>query len=616
MAGSRRPDRRARGWWWLLCALLACSWAWPAQADTRVIDQAWIAPGAHRQDADVAWQTLSLPDAWTRSHRDGVWTVRLDLGPWPDGGRDMALWLPRAGQRLEVWVNGALAASHGQVDGGQQDYSLRPLLIGISPALLHPARNEVRVVLAADPSRRLAGLSRVWWGPMDELRPHHEARDRLIMGGAISVAVLSSIFGLCGLIVALNTRSQTAWLFAASGLVWAAREGLRVMVEPWPDRDLWITAYAAAFGITAICTSLTLLNLIQARVRWLRAGLWLALLLCPVAALVHARHIAPPHWLTWWMYSTMLCSSLTTLTGLVTACRQPTVSHITLALGSLSMIALSALDNWRYFVSPSPLGYESVGLASYMAVSFLLSVSAAVYVRIRRALKAEAHHKDELERQVQAQRIELQTLHERERERIETQAVSDERARIMRDMHDGLGSQLVGLLSTVQSGHLDQAELTQEVRDAIDQLRMTIDTLEPMDNDLASLLGQLRFRLEPRLRKVGIEVDWAMDELPGGDALGTTGLAHLRRLLYEVFSNVIKHARATRVTVRGRHDPQQGWNEIEIADNGEGFEHLREHAGRGLINMQTRADQMKASLSIQSQPAQGTRVRLRLPIKA
>lgn len=526
------------------------------------------------------------------------------------------MWLPRAGQRLEVWINGKLAASHGAIEGGQQDYSLRPLLIGVSPALLHPQRNEVRIVLASDQSRRMAGISRVWWGPMDELRPVHENRDRLIMGGAVTVALLSAIFGLSGMVVALNTRSSTAWYFAVGGLVWAAREGLRLMVEPWPDRHLWVAAYVTAFGITAICTSLVLLNLMQQHARWLRTSLWLALLACPVVALMHIYRIGPLHLMRWWMFVTMLCCSLAALTAVITACRRPTASHITLAVGSVSMISLSGLDNWRYFLSPSPLGYESVGLASYMAVCFLLSVSAAVYVRVKRALKAEASHKDELERQVQAQRDELQALHERERERIETQAVSDERARIMRDMHDGLGSQLVGLLSTVQSGQFDQAELTQEVRDAIDQLRMTIDTLEPLDNDLASLLGQLRFRLEPRLRKVGIEVDWAMDELPGGEALGTAGLAHLRRLLYEVFSNIIKHANATRVTVQGRHDARQGWNDIEIIDNGRGFEHSCAQSGRGLINMRVRAEQMRAQLSIQTQPSQGTRIRLRLPFRA
>jgi signal transduction histidine kinase len=60
-------------------------------------------------------------------------------------------------------------------------------------------------------------------------------------------------------------------------------------------------------------------------------------------------------------------------------------------------------------------------------------------------------------------------------------AAADERQRLMRDMHDGLGSHLMSTLALMKRGALEQSELESLLADCIDELKLTIDSLEPVE---------------------------------------------------------------------------------------------------------------------------------------
>ena len=65
-----------------------------------------------------------------------------------------------------------------------------------------------------------------------------------------------------------------------------------------------------------------------------------------------------------------------------------------------------------------------------------------------------------------------------------------ERRRITSEMHDGLGSQLISALHLVEQTDAPKDEIAAELREALDTLRLTIDSLEPPDTDLLTLLTQ------------------------------------------------------------------------------------------------------------------------------
>ena len=84
----------------------------------------------------------------------------------------------------------------------------------------------------------------------------------------------------------------------------------------------------------------------------------------------------------------------------------------------------------------------------------------------------------------------------------------------MQEMHDGLGSSLVSALRVVENGKMQSGELAGVLKDCIDDLKLAIDSIEPVDDDLLLLLATLRFRLGARLENTGIRLHWKVSKIP------------------------------------------------------------------------------------------------------
>src|SRR5258708_37530433 len=139
-------------------------------------------------------------------------------------------------------------------------------------------------------------------------------------------------------------------------------------------------------------------------------------------------------------------------------------------------------------------------------------------------------------------------MHEMERQR----AVVNERQRIMSDMHDGLGGQLMSTLSLVEQGEVAPAAVAAALRECIDDLRLTIDSLEPSENDLLPVLGNLRYRLDGRLKKQGIDLDWRGSEGAKLASLAPPQVRHVLRILPKGFPNRPTHSRPKAVQLETR----------------------------------------------------------------
>lgn len=235
------------------------------------------------------------------------------------------------------------------------------------------------------------------------------------------------------------------------------------------------------------------------------------------------------------------------------------------------------------------------------------------YRRVARALAETQRMNAELEERVQQKQRELEKNFE-ELERLSSKAaVVEERQRIMTDMHDGIGAQLISALSLAESDDAPPREIAAVLRECIDDLRLTIDSLESNENELLPVLGNFRYRIDGRLRTVGIELDWKVNDLPELSYLSPRNLLHILRILQEAFANVLKHARASRVRLETGLVPGQRRVFIRVADNGKGFA-ASEIEGRGLGNMTRRASSVGGELCVSS-TGNGTTVELFLPIR-
>ena len=177
----------------------------------------------------------------------------------------------------------------------------------------------------------------------------------------------------------------------------------------------------------------------------------------------------------------------------------------------------------------------------------------------------------------------------------------------MRDLHDGLGGQLVSALSQVNHYQISEPTLKQTLSDALLDLRLVIDSLDEDNSDLTTMLGMLRMRLEPQLRSSGITLGWKLIGDPEVDGFSHETSLHLLRIVQEAITNAIRHARCSEIQMSIRADA--GEVTVCIADNGVGIGDAV--AGRGTGNMRRRAERIGAHLSIDS-IEHGVKVQVRL----
>jgi signal transduction histidine kinase len=215
-----------------------------------------------------------------------------------------------------------------------------------------------------------------------------------------------------------------------------------------------------------------------------------------------------------------------------------------------------------------------------------------------------------MRRELAVREREVRESYEKLRELERSRAVAKERERLMRDMHDGTGGQLASALAVARGGGADPKAVVGILQEALDDLRLTIESLDPEARDVPSVLGMMRATLERRIVPAGLRLVWRVGEAGGDRALEPEAALHLIRIVQEAVTNTIKHAGARTVTIQTRAGPDAGFV-VEMMDDGAGYTDLAK-PGRGLDNMRARAQAMGGRVEVRSSEA-GTVVSLSVP---
>jgi len=216
-----------------------------------------------------------------------------------------------------------------------------------------------------------------------------------------------------------------------------------------------------------------------------------------------------------------------------------------------------------------------------------------------------------LEQEIAAKQAEIEATAKLLRQREAEAAVQSERARIMQDMHDGMGGHLLSVLTLARNPAIPRAEIGATVDLAIEDLRLMIDSLDSVGDTLDFALGQFRERAETKLRAAGMELVWRNALGSGALALPPGTILAIYRIMQEAINNAVRHSTGRRVEIVIRHRAD-GAVMIDIADDGI-TDRRSWKPGRGLANMQRRAAQIGGRFAI-SASSTGTRARLTLPM--
>jgi signal transduction histidine kinase len=205
--------------------------------------------------------------------------------------------------------------------------------------------------------------------------------------------------------------------------------------------------------------------------------------------------------------------------------------------------------------------------------------------------------------------------------RIKEASLREQRDDLVREMHDGLGSQLFGasLLTNAAEDAPPQllkqrmAEVNAALADAMDCLRAGLTVLGAPPGAFGPAVMALLLRSERVLEATGIALQSHVEDDVISLRLESRSVFALLRTMQEALTNIARHSRARHAVVRIQRSRQL--LSILIHDDGRGFNLERVPAGHGIVNMRRRLQQLGGEAQIVSAPENGCSITLQLPLR-
>jgi len=579
-----------------------------------IADNASVLPPA----SDARWQSQDLPDDWLRNHGTVafIWyRMALDLtNGWP---QTPVVYLPSVNMNAAVFMNGKFIGDGGRFTDPTARNWNRPLLFEIPVSLLQPGVNTLAIRLKADPPGS-GLLGKVYFGDRSLLEPVYQQRFfirvNLVWGIVIGLTLLFLFFGAVWLMRPQET--MYGW-FALIELVWVFQTLNFLLVDIPFSAPLW--DWLTRYGCLCLLVSFSIIFVnryigrpqprVEAGFALVYATVMLGLLIIDTETFyLLGRRIMSPFLLVGALYlSYRLWYAFRTD-------RKPEYGLVLLtALVTTVFSASDALMANQLWSRLHGFSKQYGALLETMIFSWFL------IRRFVNALNEAETLSRELEQRVQEKHRELEDNYRKLRDLERERALSEERERLMQDMHDGVGGQLVGALTMLDRDHLSVAQIRDHLRNSLTDLRMMIDSLDPEIQDLPTLLGTLRLRLRQQLEAAQVKLLWQVTDLPLINNFGPRKALHVIRIVQEAITNSLKHSGAQTIRVstgESLNTAGQAGIWLEVADDGAGLkkESLTvQDGGRGLANMRARTASLDAKLTVNSSD-QGTLVRLWLPL--
>lgn len=558
-------------------------------------------------DGQVRHFEATLPYAWDWWHRGARGYAEFEMSlPLQDIPQEpWLLYFLRLGNAYEVRLNGSLLESNGDLktfDG--DDYGQIPRLVTIPAGLLRQD-NLIQVRIRADHARR-AGVASPWVGSHEDIFPLYETEYLQRVTGTRVVVIVSLLVGTIALALWWTQVNPTQppgkqrdplYLYAAlAEYFWSLRVGSVLLESPPLPRFWWDILFIEALGIWVAAVLMFSALAVEwrgrfsvARLQWAMVSLLVAGAGCAVAAQWGYRG-----WLTWWYASLAVVALPFVVLYCWSAVRNGSHLHRAFAAAIVFNMLVGVRD-WAVFRVQMTLGGNT--LMRYSSLVFGVLLAYIAFTRFREASAQVRNLLSTMALQVAAKERELQSSYERVELLAREQERVNERTRILRDLHDGVGSHISAAIRQLQSGRASNDEVLQTLRDSLDQIKLSIDAMHLPAGDVTGLLANLRYRLEPKLNAADINLLWDVDLIDPVERLDALGMRHLQFMVLESLSNVLQHAHASQLRIEAK--AQGRWVVVRIVDNGVGYDTTRP-LRKGLLALHERARAIGATLVISS----------------
>ncbi len=533
----------------------------------------------------------------------------IPAGPW-------AVLLPEVDGQARVFANGVpVSESIPPSAPGLARSSAQGRLWEAPGTYLHAGENRIDIVVSGAAMRPLT--SGVYLGPQSSLEPVAKAHVTRIENARRLVLALSLTALLANLIaVAFRAPVFHLAIAAAFGAV-----GTRVLLASdastagpfWPVADQLLFAGVALCVASAVRSAagdtVRATHRVEAASLALAGTLGLASLLAAGAGIPHAVLISDG----------AIAASLVYLVGTVHAAAPR------IAAGGFTSQALagSALGLGVVIFSIAAPGAGGLSLAwppfaadLGLAVGLILAAVLATAVGLTRGgslafslLRARLDQSRVIEQQQLALDAAAQALDLKTRQ----SAILEERQRMARDVHDGIGGQLASLIAQVRLRRVNMDHVEQALVGGLSELRLLVDSLDLVGETLADALASFLVRARQQTAAVGVRLEWSQTDDLAAEIIDPQWTLNLYRLMQEAITNALRHSGGDLISVSIQSVEGRTLS-VRIEDNGTAFDPQAVQTGRGLANMAHRAKELGGTFSVsRAAPGGGTVVRVDVP---
>jgi signal transduction histidine kinase len=561
-------------------------------------------------------RAVTLPDfVASRASMNGpaVFTGHFDWSA-RDAGHAWSIYLPRFTNGVAVTVNGVEILDSRRDPSANRADRATPEIAVIPASVLRDGSNELAIRLFV--WGPISGfLDKVYAGPDDKLRPTYERRTLWFVTLPIVFAAWQGILAVILTVMWAMRRGEAAYgALAAAMALGTIQAFLQSAVDQPAHPELNATLLTAAPLESGFMLAFSILFFGRKWPR--RLG---PLIFLPGAILILVGLFGEPGLIRQFFvfFGIPVVGLHLLLLAVIVAwseIRRPDVPSLLFGCG-LTVVLTSLLHDMLEVADFIPDDRVFFTRLSYSAL--LVAIGAGLTWRFAQALNRVDGFAARLVIQLREAEEKLKASFAREQERERTAALARERTRLMRDLHDGLGGQLVSIVA-LSERNTESGGIGDAARAALKDLRLVIDSMDDIGGDLMLALASWRDRAAAQLRPHDIALHWRAvpPGLPVYPELRPWHVIQIVRILDEAVTNAAKHAGARRITVKietiGSAGGEHGC--ITVADDGRGFavDGERRKASRGLRNMKNRAARCGAELELSSGGG-GTTVRLQLP---